>query len=207
MGMSKNKKIALVASTLTMTLAASLLASTPASAAPTAPEPTIPANVALKMKDVRKLGIDTKFDLGVTTYGTVTFGGQYCDTTDDGATGLEPLPYLGRWWSWYDADNDLDVSVDHVITTWDDVAGALSDVQNDTGHCRVFPGDTYTVVAADDDEWAAQFAKSAVALQVVDSSIVAITVYDWNDRIDEMAEAQRLLDVAVKTAARSKQLP
>ena len=37
----------------------------------------------------------------------------------------------------------------------------------------------------------------AVAVERVNGSLVAITVYDWNNRIDEMTEAQRLLDIAV----------
>ena len=198
------KKTALVATTLAMALTASVFASTPANAAPA---PTIPNQVALKMKDVKRYGADTVFDLGVTTTGTVTFAGQFCDTFDNGATGLEPLPSLSRWWSWYDADNDLDVSIEQVVTVWDDPAGALVDVQNDTGYCRVFPGDTYTVVESDDDSWAAQFGAYAVAVERVNGSLVAITVHDWNNRIDEMTEAQRLLDIAVPKAARSPKLP
>lgn len=142
------KKTALVATTLAMALTASVFASTPANAAPA---PTIPNQVALKMKDVKRYG----------------------------------------------ADNDLDVSIEQVVTVWDDPAGALVDVQNDTGYCRVFPGDTYTVVESDDDSWAAQFGTYAVAVERVNGSLVAITVHDWNNRIDEMTEAQRLLDIAV----------
>ena len=107
------KKTALVATALAMALTASVFASTPANAAPA---PTIPNQVALKMKDVKRYG----------------------------------------------ADNDLDVSIEQVVTVWDDPAGALVDVQNDTGYCRVFPGDTYTVVESDDDSWAAQFGTYAL---------------------------------------------
>lgn len=73
------KKTALVATTLAMALTASAFASTPANAAPA---PTIPNQVALKMKDVKRYGADTVFDLGVTTTGT-----RACRVTDLGGGG------------------------------------------------------------------------------------------------------------------------
>ncbi len=205
MGMS-TKKPALVATTLAMTLAASLVAVLPAEAAA---KPTIPNNVALKKKDVRALGPNYVFDLGVTTTGMVTFAGQYCDTTDNGATGAEPLPTLGRWWTWYDRANDLDVSVDHVVTSWADSQSALADIQNDTGHCRVgaMQYANYAVQVADDDEFVATWDNTAVAAQRIGNNIVAITVNDWNDRIDERAQAERLLDIAAAKVAKSRRMP
>lgn len=207
MGMSTSQKTALVASALAMTLAASVFAAAPAQAAPT---PTIPSNIALKKKDVRHLKLDTLFDLGVVQGGLVTFAGQYCDTTDNGATGTEPLPGLGRWWTWYNAANDTDVSVDQVVTSWSDAPAAMADLATDTGLCRVGALDypNYTVVHADADEFVATWDDAAVSARLVGpNTIVAITVRDWNNRIDEVTEAGRLLDIAAAHAAKSKKLP
>lgn len=203
-GMSTKKNTALVASALTMTLAASLFAAAPANAAPA---PSIPKQVALKKKDVRHLDVNTVFDLGTTTDGTVTFAGQYCDATDNGATGLEPLPELGRWWTWSNETSDLGVTVDHVVTTWADGDAALVDVQNDTGHCRVFPGDSYTVVVSGDDEWVAQFGTYAVAVRQVGNTLVSVAVTDWGGGTDELAEAQHLIEIAAAKIAKSNKLP
>ncbi len=232
-GMSTSKTT-LVASALAMTLAASVvaansaIAANPVDAAPPPPladpveptkpgkpvkprgqEATLPNQVSLKKKDVGHLGLDTLSDSGVTDTGMATFSGQYCDTTDNGATGNEPLPTLGRWWFWFEDATTLGVSVDHVVTSWADAPGALADIQNDTGQCRVGSLElpNYTVQVADDDEFVATWDNAAVAAQLVGNNIVAITVDDWNDRIDELAEAQRLLDIAVANAAKSKKLP
>lgn len=145
-GMSTKKNTALVASALTMTLAASLFAAAPANAAPA---PSIPKQVALKKKDVRHLDVNTVFDLGTTTDGTVTFAGQYC----------------------------------------------------------VFPGDSYTVVVSDDDEWVAQFGTYAVAVRQVGNTLVSVAVTDWGGGTDELAEAQHLIEIAAAKVAKSNKLP
>lgn len=202
MSTSKN---ALVASALAMTLAASVFAAAPAQAAP---KPTIANQVALKSKDVRQLKISRQYDSGVVTTGMMTFSGQYCDTTDNGATGLEPLPKLGRDWMWYNPANEFTVSVDHVVTTWADASAAMADLKNDTGYCRVGALDysNYKVVLADDDDFVATWENNAVAARQVGNSIVAITVTDWNGKHDELAQAKRLVKIAAAKAAKSKHL-
>ena len=217
--MSTSKKTALVASAVAMTLTASLAAAAPANAAPPPPpgegltpqvarvsQQAIPKRVGLKKKDIRHLGALQAHDDGVYAGGSAPIGGLYCDTTENGATGDEQAPLLNRWWMWYDPANDTDVSVDHIVTTWYDAAGAMVDLQNDTGICRATLLGNYVVQYAGDGGMVATWDDAAAAARVVDNAIVSVTVTDWNDRIDERAEAERLLEIAVANAAKVKRL-
>lgn len=135
-------------------------------------------------------------------------GGQYCDTTDNGATGIEPTPIGGRQWYWYSA-NTGGVSTTHIVTSWADGPGALADLQADAGACRFAAViDGLVVTLATDDAFAATFTgngiESAVYSVLVGNTLVSVTVDDWGNAVDEVAEAQRLAELSATKVARTR---
>lgn len=63
----------------------------------------------------------------------------------------------------FSTTNDLDVSVDHIVTTWGYADAAMVDLQNDTGLCRaaLLPG--YTVLVAEPGSLVATWGDGTVA--------------------------------------------
>lgn len=173
--MGTKKTAATAASILATTLTASLFSVTAQAASPSFDGTVfIPQRVALKQNVVGRSLTDV-FDLG-NYAGTVASVGQYCDTTDNGATGTEPEPIGGRWWTW--STPAYDRSVDQVVTVWADADSAFSDVVFDTGYCRYtamdYPG--FESRAIDQDVFLATWAGQAVVTRKVDRSLVSIRV-------------------------------
>lgn len=106
----------------------------------------------------------------------------------------------------FSTTNDLDVSVDHIVTTWGYADAAMVDLQNDTGLCRaaLLPG--YTVLVAEPGSLVATWGDGTVAgdghHRVVDHARGLGAVVDAVEPVVD----ERLLDIAVSRAARSKEV-
>ncbi|SMO63384.1 hypothetical protein [Propioniciclava tarda] len=120
---------------LALALVAGPAAATSAHAAPST-SITVSNSVSLKVPDF-KTKMTLGFDSGSYALQPAA-DGQYCDSTDNGSTGNEPMPLGGRQWLWGSspASNDPQVSVIEIVTIWADGKKALTDLQNDTGACR-----------------------------------------------------------------------
>lgn len=167
----------------------------------------VPDRVAFRTRDLtvrQTLG----FDSGQSPLQPAA-GGQYCDTTDNGATGTEPTPIGGRQWYWYSA-NTGGVSTTHIVTSWVDGAGALLDLANDTGACRfgALGYQNFTVTQATDREFAATYSSAGIDTAVhsilVRNTLVSVTVDDWGQNLDEAAEAARLAELSAAKVARTR---
>lgn len=181
-----------------MTLIAPLALTPTAQAAPRTSD-VISKQLALRARDL-SAGQTLQWDSGQSPL-VPAADGQYCDITDNGATGLEPQPINGRIWLYYDANEQA--STDESVTVWADGPGALADVQADTGYCRFF--DDMTVTLADDDEFAGNDGFQYVHSILVRNTLVSVTVSDWAGVIDdEAAEAQRLAELAAAKVERSR---
>ncbi|WP_232547198.1 hypothetical protein [Propioniciclava soli] len=193
-------------STVTTTTATSGISLVPDSARRPTASTVVPGRVALRARDftVRQV---LGFDSGQSPLQPAA-GGQYCDTSNNGATGLEPTPLGGRQWSWYATDGS--VGTTHVVTAWADGDGALADLAHDTGACRFDTAgvEDYAVTLADHDAFAATYrvgeVHTAVHTVLVRNTLVSVTVDDWTGALDEAAEAQRLAERSAKVVARTR---
>lgn len=175
---------------------------------PSSPDPSTPVQF-----DVPDAAMLTMEQVGQGRQGTVEssqYGnqpaaiGQYCDTSDTGASG--PAPVAGRQRSWSSGASDFDGQVEIVVTGWESGTGAsaFTDVVEDTGRCVWLD----PVVAIPRQGWrgdegylvsgAPVFGNAAVvAVQRVGDVLVGVTAYDSAGEAEAAAEAVRLSDLVV----------
>lgn len=187
-------------------LSGGVLVATPAHGAPSGTI-AIPRQAALKAKDF-PIRMTLDFDSGQSVTHPAA-GGQYCDTTDNRATGREARPIGGRQWDWLEAGSgEAMVAVTHIVTVWDDGAGALADLRNDTGYCRMAGYDgapKVTITESTDTSFEATIGAEAIASRLVGNTLVSVTVGAWREvDFDQTVEADRLADLAAAKVARFK---
>lgn len=129
-----------------------------------------------------------------------TVAGQECA----GGIPESRWPVTRRAWSWAEENsNRLDqLTVDQVVTGWNDSRAAFNTMVNGTGSCRF---DDWDIVRLTPTRWEAYATSNGLSLgwaveRLASEVIVAVTVYHPEGPAAAAQEASRLLDIAVERA-------